>query len=151
LGFLSHLVSLSTMTYQKKFIAISLFLIAPILLAGCGSSSGSSSSSSSKSANVKTDFTFMSDFLSALKGNGVDCTGYAKDSEVIGVREQGTCMYGSTELTLDIFADEKTAKTMTDSLKSFGGYWVVSNNWVIVVQDGTVAKDLQSKLGASIA
>jgi hypothetical protein len=40
---------------------------------------------------------------------------------------------------------------MVDSLKAFGGYWVVSNNWALVVDDGDVAKDLQEKLGARIA
>ena len=139
------------MKTPKKITIFSALLVVSTVLTGCGGGTSSSGNSSSKATNIKSDFTFMTDFVSALKVNGVDCTGYVKDDEVIGVREQGTCTYGTTELTLDIFADTKTAKTMTETLKAFGGYWVVSNNWVIVVQDGAVAKDLQSKLGATIA
>ena len=122
-----------------------------LFLTGCSSGSSDSNQTQESAAKINSDFIFMSDFLIALKSKGVDCTGYMKDDEVIGVREQGTCTYGSTELTLDLFADEKTTTTMVESLKAFGGYWVTSNNWVIVVQDGEVAKDLRDKLGATIA
>ena len=122
-----------------------------VFLTGCGGGASGSNSIEKLSQNINSDFKFMPDFLAALSSKGVDCKNYMKDDEVVGVREQGTCTYENTELTLDIFADAKTAQVMVDSLKAFGGYWVVSNNWVIVVQDGEVAKDLQSKLGASIA
>jgi hypothetical protein len=134
----------------KSFILLS---VLTLFITGCGGGSSTSSTTQpeQKKIDIKSDFKFMSDFLAALKSSGVDCTGYVKDDEVIGVLEQGSCTYGSTELTLDLFADDKTASMMVDSLKAFGGYWVVSNNWVIVVEDGDVAKDLRDKLGATIA
>jgi hypothetical protein len=92
----------------------------------------------------------MSDFLDALKGAGVECLGYVKDDGVLMVKEQGTCKYKGQELTLDLFGDEKSTTTLVDSLKSFGGYWLTSNNWVVVVQDEMVAKDLQVKLGVAV-
>jgi hypothetical protein len=148
------------MKILKNIHTLAAVLIVSALLSSCGgqtseSSESAQSSESSESApssiDMNFDFTFMSDFLGALESNGVDCIGYTQDEEVIGVREQGTCTYGTAELTLDIFADAKTALTMIDALKAFGGYWVVSGNWAIVVDDGEVAKDLQMKLGARIA
>ena len=146
-------------TLTKLFSIFSLLIIS-VVLSSCGGQSSSSSESAQSSesnqsaeskVSVDSEFTFMNDFLIALKANGVDCTGYVKDEDVIGVREQGTCKYGSTELTLDLYSDAPTAMTMVEALKAFGGYWLVSNNWAIVVDDGDVAKDLQTKLGAKIA
>ena len=139
------------MKTHKKLHALTGILIISALLSGCGGQSSESSESAPSSTSMNSDFTFMSDFLAALESNGINCMGYIQDEEVIGVREQGTCTYGTAELTLDIFADAKTALTMIDALKAFGGYWVVSGNWAIVVDDGDVAKDLQMKLGARIA
>jgi hypothetical protein len=148
------------MKTHKRLHALTGILIISALLPGCGGQSSESSESAQSSTSgesapsstsMNSDFTFMSDFLAALESNGIDCIGYKQDEEVIGVREQGTCTYGTAELTLDIFADAKTALTMIDALKAFGGYWVVSGNWAIVVDDGDVAKDLQMKLGARIA
>jgi hypothetical protein len=133
---------------RKPLIALA---VLSLMVTGCSSGSTDSNQSQQSVAKINSEFIFMSDFLIALKSNGVDCTGYVKDDEVIGVREQGTCTYGETELTLDLFADTKTATTTVEALKSFGGYWVTSNNWVIVVQDGETAKDLKDKLRASIA
>ena len=148
------------MKTPTKLCALSGLLIISVLLSSCGgqtndSSENAQSSESSESAqssvNMNSDFAFMNDFRAALNANGVDCTGYVRDKAAFGVREKGTCKYGSTEITLNLFSDASNAAIMVDSLKAFGGYWVVSSNWAIVVDDGDVAKDLQKKLGARIA
>jgi hypothetical protein len=129
---------------------ISLFLA--IVVTGCGGSSTQSTNENNapQPKLIKSDFVFMSDFLDALKSKGIACTDYLQNKEVLLVKEEGNCNYMGVELTVDLFGDSKTTLETVKGLKAFGGYWLTSNNWVIVVQDETVAKDLSSKLEVTV-
>ena len=133
-----------------------LFLVAiAFTLSACGSTSNDSSTEQSedslKVTNVKSDFVFMSDFVSALQGVGISCIDYVKNSEVsILAKDEGSCSYEGATLYLALFADAKTTPELVDSLKSFGGYFLTSNNWAINVEDEATAKDLQMKLGVKV-
>ena len=125
-------------------------------LMGCSSNSVDKLNEKSKEGNpttktsVKRDFVFMSDLVSALKDLGVDCKDYVKAEGKLIVKEEGNCQYNGVTLTLDIFGDAKTTTELVDSLKSFGGYWLTSNNWVIVTEDEKTARDLQEKLQVQV-
>jgi hypothetical protein len=138
---------------MKKTLASGLviFLIA-LLVTGCGGAASQSSQEAPtpEAKSIKSDFVFMSDFLDSLKSKGIICTEYVQDKEVLLVKEQGNCNYMGQELTVDLFGDAKTTLEMVKSLKAFGGYWLTSNNWVIVVQDESVAKDLSLKLEVEV-
>ena len=148
------------MKLLKPLKALSVLMMLSVLLSGCGgltADQGQNPQSSAPDQNTESvmdinrDFTFMNDFLAALRTNGVNCEGYVKDQDTFGVRESGTCSYRSTELTLYLYADAATAEITIQIIKLIGGYWVASNNWMINVDDGDVAKDLQAKLNATIA
>jgi ABC-type Fe3+-hydroxamate transport system substrate-binding protein len=138
-------------------------IILPIFLAlvclsisACGNTASSDSAESASEAspvvaNVKSDFVFMSDFVSALQESGVTCTDYVKNSEVsILAKDEGSCSHNGATLYLALFADAKTTPELVDSLKSFGGYFLTSNNWAINVEDEVAAKDLQELLGVPV-
>ena len=137
-------------------ITLSVFLVLMALtLSACGS--GSSSTSTEQTdvapavANVKSDFVFMSDFVAALQGAGISCADYVKNSEVsLLAKDEGSCSYKGSTLYLALFADAKTTPELVDSLKSFGGYFLTSNNWAINVEEETIAKDLQEILGVGV-
>jgi hypothetical protein len=148
------------MKLLKPLQALSVLLMVSAILSACGEQTadqGQNPQSSAPGENtdlvmeLNRDFTFMNEFLAALRTNGVQCEGYVKDQDSFGVRESGTCSYRSTELTLYLYPDASAAEVTIQIVKLIGGYWVVSNNWMINVDDGDVAKDLQSKLNATIA
>jgi hypothetical protein len=120
-----------------------------LTISACGNSA--SSDASPTVANVKSDFVFMSDFVSAIQEAGVTCTDYVKNSEVsILAKDEGSCTHNGSTLYLALFADAKTTPELVDSLKSFGGYFLTSNNWAINVEDEVAAKDLQELLGVPV-
>ncbi|CAB4587916.1 unannotated protein [freshwater metagenome] len=148
------------MKLLKPLQALSVFFMVSAILSACGEQTtdqGQNPQSSATGENtdllidINRDFTFMNDFLAAMRTNGVNCEGYVKDPDSFGVRESGTCSYRSTELTLYLYPDATAAEVTIQIVKLIGGYWVISNNWMINVNDGDVAKDLQSKLKATIA
>jgi hypothetical protein len=147
------------MKFLKPLQVLSVLFILSATFSGCGAQTtneGQNPQSTGPSENTESvvdinrDFTFMDDFLVALRTNGVNCEGYVKDPYSFGVRESGTCSYRSTEVTLYLFADAATAEATIQIIKLIGGYWVASDNWMINVNDGDFAKDLQSKLNATI-
>ena len=75
----------------------------------------------------------MSDLLSTLKIDGVSCTSYEKNPQVLGVREEGTCNFNKQSITIDIFPDAKGLA---------GGYVIGLNNWALFVGDEATAKIL---------
>lgn len=96
---------------------------------------------------VAKDFTFIGDLLKALKADGVIFTKYSKSAGILGVREEGTCTFNKQVLTLDLFADDKSAVSTINAVKAMAtGYILGLNNWGISVDDGTTAKILQSGL-----
>jgi hypothetical protein len=127
-----------------------------LTISACGNSASSDSADSASDAsptvaNVKSDFVFMSDFVSAIQEAGVTCTDYVKNSEVsILAKDEGSCTHNGSTLYLALFADAKTTPELVDSLKSFGGYFLTSNNWAINVEDEVAAKDLQELLGVPV-
>jgi ABC-type glycerol-3-phosphate transport system substrate-binding protein len=137
-------------------ITLSIFVtVIALTLSGCGNSSSSTSAEQSEAApkvvNVKSDFVFMSDFVSALQGAGVDCLDYVKNSEVsVLAKDEGSCTYKGSTLYLALFADAKTTPELVDALKSFDGYFLTSNNWAINVEDEATAKNLQEMLGVGV-
>jgi ABC-type Fe3+-hydroxamate transport system substrate-binding protein len=137
-------------------ITFSIFLTAmAFTLAACGNSSSDTSSEQSAAApsvvNVKSDFVFMSDFVSALQGAGVMCTDYVKNSEVsVIAKDEGTCTHNGATLYLALFADADTTLELVNTIKSLGGYFLTSNNWAIQVEDEATAKDLQELLGVDV-
>ena len=92
----------------------------------------------------------MSEFVDALNQSGIECLEYEKKPDVIGVREEGTCIYKGVEIQLDLLADSELTKGFVNLLKGIGGYWISSNNWTIVVQDEKLARELQEKLGVKV-
>ena len=59
------------------------------------------------------------------------------------VREEGTCTFNRKTLTLDLFADDKSAAFMFHNGASYvSGYLVGTNNWGITVDDASTAKIL---------
>ena len=92
------------------------------------------------------DFVFMSDLRSALSKNGFACSSYVKRDGVLGVKEEGNCKFNKKDITIDLFQDAKTAKTVFDSIKSLlPGYALgTNNNWLVIVDDETIAKLLIS-------
>lgn len=134
---------------------VSVFLVAS--LSGCGGGSKNSidpitnGNSALEIKSIKSDFVFMSDFLSSLKDAGVDCSGYTKATEPsILAKEEGTCTYNGSEISVVLFSDAKTAVTVLEITKAFGGYWIASNNWAIELNNETVARDVQAKLGIPV-
>ena len=98
-------------------------------------------------AKVSQDFNFMSDLLKALKTNGVICSKYAKTTGIIGVREEGTCTFNKQTLTIDLFADDRSASITINAVKGLGsGYILGLNNWGIMVDDAVTAKLLLNGL-----
>jgi len=140
---------------MRRIMITVLCVIFTLTLVGCGSSSTSDSSSPStaeaKSLSIKSDFVFMSEFVSALQSAGVPCADYVKKSEPsILTKDEGSCTFGDSTIYLALFGDSKTTPELVDSLKGFGGYFLTSNNWAINVEDETVAKELQTLLGVSV-
>jgi hypothetical protein len=137
---------------MKKIYKIIVIIFLVLVATGCSNSDGNSpnTSSEAKVKSIDSDFVFMSDFLDSLKSKGIDCTGYSQNKEVLLVKEEGNCQYMGEEITLDLFGDSKTTLEMVNSLKAFGGYWITSNNWVIVVQNEAIAKDISSKLAVDV-
>ena len=133
---------------------IFLVLISSILLiSSCTTSANENNSVESKSSipEINRDFDFMSDLVEALRLNGVDCRNYVQNPDTLFVKEEGTCTYNGIELTLILWGgDQETTRQMVDSLKAFGGYWLMSNNWVIIVQNESVAKELTTKLDLEV-
>ena len=93
-------------------------------------------------ANLNREFTFMSDMVSALNQDGPICPDYAKNTTpTIGTREEGTCHFNGQEITLDLFADSKTAPQIINAIKGLaGGYILGLKNWAIFVNDEQTAK-----------
>jgi hypothetical protein len=137
---------------MKRLNKVLTFVFLMIVATGCSSSASDSPNAApeSKVKSINSDFVFMSDFLVSLKSRGIECTGYAQKKEVLLVKEEGHCNYMGEEITLDLFGDSKTTLEMVNSLKAFGGYWITSNNWVIVVQEEAIAKDISSKLEVDV-
>jgi hypothetical protein len=83
----------------------------------------------------------MADLLKTFFSDGLSCKNYKKNDGTTGVREEGTCTFHGQTLTLDLFADGKTAKTMAGIFKGMaGGYILGSNNWTILVNDAATAR-----------
>lgn len=95
---------------------------------------------------VNKDFKFMSDLRSALTKNGFVCTGYTKNEGVIGVREEGVCKFNGKEITIDLFADSKSAKQIYNAVKALlPGFAIgTNNNWYLIVDDEATAKLLSN-------
>jgi hypothetical protein len=93
-------------------------------------------------ANLNREFTFMSEMVSALNQDGPICPDYAKNTTpTIGTREEGTCHFNGQEITLDLFADSKTAPQIINAIKGLaGGYILGLKNWAIFVSDEQTAK-----------
>jgi hypothetical protein len=139
---------------RRVILPIFLAVIA-LTLSACGDSSGSATSEQSeatpKVATVKSDFVFMSDFVSALQSVGITCADYVKKEEPsILTKDEGSCTHNGATLYLALFGDAKTTPELVNSLKGFGGYFLTSNNWAINVEDEATAKDLQGKLGVEV-
>jgi len=140
---------------MRKLI-LSIFVTALALtMSACGNSSEGTSTKQSeaapKVANVKSDFVFMSDFVSALQGAGVECLDYVKNPEVsLLAKDEGSCSHKGSTLYVVLFGDAKTTPELVNTLKSFGGYFLTSNNWAINVEEETIAKDLQEILGVDV-
>ena len=98
-------------------------------------------------AKVSKDFTFMTDLISALKTDGVNCANYVKNSGVIGVREEGTCSFNKVAVTIDLFTDDKSGIAIINAVKGMaGGYVVGTKNWCLFVDDAATAKILLNGL-----
>ena len=139
---------------RKLTLSIFVTVIA-LTMSACGNSSSNTSTEQSEATqtvtNVKSDFVFMSDFVSALQAAGVECSGYVKSSSVsVLAKDEGSCGYNGSTLYLALFGDAKTTPELVDALKAFGGYFLTSNNWAINVEDEATAKDLQAKLGVDV-
>jgi hypothetical protein len=93
-------------------------------------------------ANLNREFTFMSDMVSSLNQDGPICPDYSKNTTpTIGTREEGTCHFNGHEITLDLFADSKTAPQIINAIKGLaGGYILGLKNWAIFVSDEQTAK-----------
>ena len=100
-----------------------------------------------RKAKVSKDFNYMSDLLKALKTDGVICTKYLKSDGIIGVREEGNCTFNNHTLTVDLFADDRSASITINAVKGLGsGYIIGLNNWGLMVDDASTARILQSGL-----
>ena len=98
---------------------------------------------------IKSDYVFMSDFLGSLKNVGVDCKGYTKKEDPsLLAKEEGKCTYNGVEIFPVLFGMK--ADELVQILKGFGGFWIYSNNWALLIEDEATAKDLQSKLGIPV-
>lgn len=136
---------------MKKILFALLFV--SLLLSSCTASpiDVNSEVTQTKVPQINRDFDFMSDLVEALRLNGVDCQNYVQNTDTLLVKEEGSCTYNGVELTLTLWGgDKETTRQVIESLKGFGGYWLMSNNWVIVVQDETVAKELTDKLNLEV-
>lgn len=133
-----------------KKIAIVLALV--LATSGCGGSKGLNSDSSNAIAKSSSDqeFVFMSDFRNMLTEHGIDCTNYKQNEGVLAVKEEGSCSFNGSNLTLDLYGDEKTARAIIDALKGLGGYTIAAKNWSITVLDEKNAKEISSKLGLKV-
>ena len=133
-------------------VRVSRFVIAVALVSALASTNANASQNPAPikimlKTKVSKDFNYISDLLKALKTNGVNCSKYAKTAGIIGVREEGTCTFNKQTLTLDLFADDRSASITINAVKGFGsGYIVGLNNWGIMVDDAATAKILQSGL-----
>jgi hypothetical protein len=140
---------------MRRILLPVFLIIFSLTLVGCGNSSTSNTSAQSTAEaqplNIKSDFVFMSEFVSALQSAGVSCADYVKKSEPsILTKDEGSCTFGDSTIYLALFGDSKTTPELVESLKGFGGYFLTSNNWVINVEDETIAKELQTLLGVSV-
>lgn len=138
-----------------KIGLVSVFLV--VSLSGCGGGSKNSidpittGNSAPEIKSIKSDFVFMSDFLNSLKEAGVDCAAYTKATEPsILAKEEGKCTYNGSEINTVLFSDAKTAVTVLEITKAFGGFWIASNNWAIELDNEAVAREVQAKLGIPV-
>ena len=135
---------------KGKSIAIALSLVA--VLSGCSSEGKSASDSAqmNQTLSMKTDFKFMSDFLKAMKSNGVVCTGLTKRDEIM-VKDAGDCDFNGQVLSLTLFASQEAGNQIYSAMESLmSGYLLTSNNWWIQVDDESTAKILEDKLGVRV-
>ena len=90
----------------------------------------------------------MSDLIKALNQDGPICLDYVKNTTpTIGTREEGTCHLNGQELTIDLFADSKTAPQIINAVKGLaGGYILGMKNWAIFVSDEQIAKSFMNTL-----
>lgn len=125
---------------NKKVLGI---LILILLASSILSANAASSVKVTTKAKIDKQFNFMSDLLSTLKIDGVSCTSYEKNPQVLGVREEGTCNFNKQSITIDIFPDEKSGKAIINIIKGLaGGYVIGLNNWALFVGDEATAKIL---------
>ena len=146
---------LLSMSKRRQRYLVLLVLISTPVLSSCGGDSNSNGMPSTQKSetdvkNIKSDFVFMTDFISSLKSAGVDCVGYVKKEETLLAKEEGSCNYNGTTIYPVIFGDAKTTPELVKALKAFGGFWLTSNNWAITLDDEVTARDLQSKLGIAV-
>ena len=106
-------------------------------------------SSAEAKPNIHQDFKFMADFTKALAGNGIKCA-YTKNDGVAMVREEGVCKWKGQDLTLDLFANNKTGKAVIPLIQMMGGYYFFEHNWSIQVEGPDTAKAIGKLLRSKV-
>ncbi len=133
----------------KKIV---LLITSILVITGCAESGNQNSNSSNGLIGTSTsqEFVFMSDVRAMLADKGIECSGYEQNQEVIGAKEEGTCKYKGTDITIDLFGDSKTAKAILDALKGFGGYTISAGNWSISTTSENISREIAGILGLSV-
>jgi hypothetical protein len=117
-------------------------LASVLLAAGCSSGGGSAQG---------VDYRSAASIAAALDKGGVACQNYTQDTNVIMVREQGSCTHGSVTLNLTTYQD---ANQQAQVAKAFGslvsGVVLSGDAWGVNLPDQATADQAQKVLGGSI-
>lgn len=96
-------------------------------------------------------YLYMDDLRQHLADEGIECLNYQKAEYTFGFREQGTCTFQASEITLTVYSDAATAKLMVETLKALGGYYLYSENWSIQTNDADAARTIEGMTSVEIA
>lgn len=79
---------------------------------------------------IKSNFTKMTDLLASLKAKGVTCSPYKKTPAEL-VIEEGKCRFQGTDILIDLWPKEKTAKDFADAMKKVAAYYIEIEFWPV--------------------
>ena len=111
---------------------------ATVLLAGCGGSSDKPSTDGDGPPS-----------LSSLTDT-IGCTNVEPDTELVGVREAGSCDLGGATLYVYTYPTDKQRADMAEVSRLGGGVWVVGDAWEVQAPGQGAAEKVASATGGEV-
>lgn len=105
---------------MRRFLSI---ILAALIISG-----GVFSPASAAPKPVKSNFTKMSDLLASFKVKGVTCSPYTKTPAEL-VIEEGKCRFQGSDILIDLWPKEKTAKDIADAMRKVAAYYIETDFW----------------------